>query len=126
MTPQPKGKIKLGRKGEKIARKYLKKHGYRHLASNFATKQGEIDLIMQQDRTIVFVEVKTRRQEDFASGEDVVNLRKQRHIETAARQFIRRYSLYAYACRFDVIAVVLPEKGTPTIRHQRNAFSASR
>jgi putative endonuclease len=48
---------KRGYKGEKLAKRYLKKQGYRHLVNNYATKQGEIDLIMQDEQTIVFVEV---------------------------------------------------------------------
>lgn len=119
-------KIELGRQGEKLAGKYLKKRGYRLLARNFASKRGEIDIVVQQDRTIVFVEVKTRRQEDFVQSEEVVNFRKQQHIEAAARYFIHQHQLYDHPCRFDVIAVVIPEKGKPTVRHQQNAFAASR
>jgi putative endonuclease len=116
-------KRRLGRRGEKLTKRYLKKQGYRHIASNYATRQGEIDLIMQDEDTIVFVEVKTRRSEDFAHGEESVNYPKQRHLSAAARHFIHLNKLHDRPCRFDVVAVALPEKGKPVIRHWSNAFT---
>ena len=114
----------LGQKGEKLARKYLKKQGYRHLRSNYATNRGEIDLIMQDGRTVVFVEVKTRQREDFVPGEAVVNYHKRKHISAVAKQFIQVHKLYDYPCRFDVVVVIFKTaKDKPEIRHQTNAFS---
>jgi len=114
--------IELGQSGEKLACKYLKKQGYKHLLSNYQIEQGEIDLIMRQDKTIVFVEVKTRRNEDFVSGESVVNYHKQKHISMVARHFIYANNLHDYPCRFDVIAVVKADQTNPVIRHYPNAF----
>lgn len=119
---EAKGKRRLGRRGEKLARNYLKKQGYHHLHSNYTTNQGEIDLVMQQERTIVFVEVKARRDEDFVAGEAIVNFRKQKHIKAAARHFIHIHHLQEYPCRFDMVAVKVPVKGRPVIRHHENAF----
>ena len=119
---QPTHKIKLGRQGEKLARKFLKKQGYRLLRSNYNTTRGEIDLIMRDDNTIVFVEVKTRRSEKFATAESAVNYRKQKHLIAAARKFINTYRFNDHPCRFDVVAVVSPENGKTTIRHYQNAF----
>jgi len=126
-APQPKAKnssarIKLGQNGEKLACKYLKKQGYKHLLSNYQIEQGEIDLIMRQNQTIVFVEVKTRRNEDFVSGEAVVNYHKQKHISLVARHFIHTNNLHDHPCRFDVIAVVTADQGKSVIRHYQNAF----
>jgi putative endonuclease len=116
-------KRRLGRRGEKLTRRYLKKQGYRFLAGNYATRQGEIDLIMQDEQTIVFVEVKTRQSEDFAPGEESVNFAKQRHLSAAARHFIHMNRLHDHPCRFDVVAVAIPDKGKPVIRHWPNAFT---
>jgi len=114
---------RVGRRGEKLTRRYLKKQGYRFIAGNYATRQGEIDLIMQDEETIVFVEVKTRKNEDFAHGEKAVNYPKQKHLSAAARHFIHKNRLQDRPCRFDVVAVALPEKGKPVIRHWPNAFT---
>ena len=119
---RPTDKIKLGRRGEKLARKFLKKQGYRLLRSNYNTTRGEIDLIMRDDDTIVFVEVKTRRSEKFATAESAVNYRKQKHLIAAARKFINTYRFNDHPCRFDVVAIVAPENSKPTIRHYQNAF----
>lgn len=114
----------LGQKGEERALRYLKRRGYRHLESNFAVRGGEIDLIVQQGRTIVFVEVKTRETDAYASGEAAVNSTKRKKIEKAARHFIRAYKLHDSPCRFDVMALTWPTGGACEIRHYENAFRA--
>ena len=116
------GHAALGRKGEKLARKYLKKQGCRCLAKNWSCDRGEIDLIVLDDSTVVFVEVKTRREEGFAEAEEVVNYRKRRHIAAAARHFVHVNKLQDRPQRFDTVAVIIPDKGKAVIRHQRNAF----
>lgn len=116
-------KQRLGLRGEKLTRRYLKKQGYRYITCNYATDQGEIDLIMQDQETIVFVEVKTRRTEEFAHGEQSVNFSKQKHLSAAARHFIHTNGLYDRPCRFDVVGVAMPERGKPVIRHWPNAFA---
>ncbi len=112
----------LGKKGEKIALKFLRKNGYRHLRSNYVGNREEIDLIMQEGKVLVFIEVKTRRNEDFAPGESAVNNRKRKHISAAASEFIRKYNLRDKPCRFDVIIVIMHDEGKPTVRHHENAF----
>lgn len=110
-----------GRQGEKLARKYLTKLGYKHLKSNYRVIGGEIDLIMRDDRTLVFVEVKARRSEDFVAGEQVVHFGKQRRLIFAAKQFVVRYKLHDYPCRFDVV-IIIGEGRQAQIRHYGNAF----
>ncbi|MCF7958387.1 MAG: YraN family protein [Phycisphaerae bacterium] len=112
----------MGARGEKRARRTLEKKGYRHIVSNYRNKTGEIDLIMQDGRTVVFIEVKTRRSEEFVPTEAVVNYKKQKTISKVARHYIRRYKLQHYSGRFDVVVVVMPEKGKTTIRHHIDAF----
>jgi putative endonuclease len=119
-------KDRLGRRGERLALKYLKKQGYRCLARNYKAPGGEIDLIMRDGRTVVFVEVKTRRDESFTPSEEVINNRKRRHLETAAKRYIVAYRLHDFPCRFDTVAVVIPDDGPYTIRHQPSAFRPGR
>jgi len=124
--PNSREKILLGRRGEKLARKFLKKKGFRHLCSNFSTDRGEIDLIMQDNDSLVFIEVKTRSSEEFASAEESVNFPKQKHLTAAARSFIQANNLHDFPCRFDVVSITLPPQGKPTFRHFPNAFKPTR
>ena len=115
-------KVRLGKWGESKARWYLWRRGYRLVCRNFSTGGGEVDLIMRDRHTIVFVEVKTRTSEEFAHGESAVNYGKQKRIELAAKEFIRKRDLREFPCRFDVVVVVKPVKGKIIIKHHENAF----
>jgi putative endonuclease len=119
-------KDRLGRLGEKLALKYLRKQGYRRLACNYKVRGGEVDLIMRDRDTVVFVEVKTRRDESFTPSEQIINARKRHHLETAAKRYIAAHRLQDRPCRFDTVAVVIPEGGIHTLRHQQNAFRPAR
>ena len=105
-------------RGEVTAKRYLEEKGYRTLAENYAAKQGEIDLVMQDGDTIVFVEVKTR--ETLAYGEPIeaVTPQKVRRIALTAQQFLVQKRLLGRAVRFDVVEVLYGE-----VRHTENAFS---
>ena len=70
-----------GSQGEAIAQKFLKDQGYKILATNFTCKIGEIDIIAQQKKTIVFVEVKTKSNLDFGYPREMVNITKQTRLE---------------------------------------------
>ena len=112
---------KLGVKGEKIAKKHLKGLGFKHLKSNYTTDVGEIDLIMQDDQTVVFVEVKTRSDESFATGASAINYGKQMRISKTAKMFIKKNALQSYPCRFDAVIVIFQDN-KPNITHYPNAF----
>lgn len=114
---------KLGREGEKLARKFLTRQGCKHIESNYRMGEGEIDLIMREGQTIVFVEVKTRQSEDFVAGEHLVHYAKQRHMAAAARQFIQVHKLHEVPCRFDAVIIITPEGQKPVVRHERNIFT---
>jgi putative endonuclease len=123
---RPNTRATLGRRGERLARKHLKKQGCRCLAKNWSCDRGEIDLIVLDDTTIVFVEVKTRRAEQFTDAESVVNYTKRQHITATAHRFIHANKLHDHPCRFDTVAVIVPDAGKPLIRHQRSAFAEAR
>ena len=93
------------------------------IARNFRCKIGEIDLIMSDDSgAIVFIEVKTRRSESLANAQDAVNFPKRQKLVNSAKYFVKQYDIKGRPLRFDVMAVVLGEKGPVEIRHYRNAF----
>ena len=114
----------LGRWGEKRCEKFLNKKGLRTLTRNYSCKTGEIDLIMvDTDRTIVFVEVKSRAGESFTNVEDVLTYPKKTRMTRAARYFLATQKIEDRPYRFDFIACVLPPSGPPEIRHYPNAFT---
>jgi putative endonuclease len=115
-------RIELGRAGEHLAERFLHKHGLKTVVRRFSTPVGELDLVMRDGDTIVFVEVKTRRDRDLADPQDAVNLPKQRRMTRAARWFIQHRRWDDKPCRFDIVAVLLPPGVSPEIEHFRNAF----
>jgi len=112
-----------GRQGELAASRYLEALGCRILARGFRTRGGEIDLVVEDKGTLVFVEVKTRRRLTVDDGCGAVNRAKQRRLAHAAGLFLARRRLADRPCRFDVI-LVAPGRGEWAIRHLRDAFSA--
>jgi putative endonuclease len=116
-------KALFGRWGEKRCEKFLKRKGLKNLARNFSCKTGEIDLIMvDADKTIVFVEVKTRADESFSPSESAVTSAKKTKMLRAARYFLSIHNIENRPFRFDVVTIVLGRKGRPEIRHYENAF----
>lgn len=90
---------------EQQALRFLRGQGLRLLAQNFRAKTGEIDLIMLEGDTLVFVEVRKRRRSRFTHAAASVDSRKQARLWRTAQVFLRaRPDLSALACRFDVIA----------------------
>ena len=113
----------LGQWGEKYSEKFLKKKGMKTLTRNFSCKTGEIDLIMiDSDGTIVFVEVRTKANEKFSSVESSITLAKKNRLKRAARYFLTSQNIQERPYRFDIIAIVLAQKGHPQIRYYENAF----
>ncbi len=113
----------LGRWGEKRSQRFLKRKGLKTLTRNFSCKTGEIDLIMvAPDRTIVFVEVRTRADETFGSAESSITFAKKTRLIRTARYFLATNDIDDRPFRFDVVTIVLGPKGTPQIRYYKNAF----
>lgn len=118
--------MKLGNIGEEKAAKYLERHGYAILTRNYTCKAGEIDLIARIEETLVFVEVKARKNRKYGNPSESVNKTKQLHIKKAAGTYIA-YAMtmhdqsYIREYRIDVIEL-LCIKGLWYINHIRNAF----
>lgn len=81
----------LGRKGEKLAVKFMKKAGYKLVKRNFTTPFGEADAIMSKGETIVFVEVKTRSNDVYGEPKDAVGYRKQEKYKKIAQYYKLKY-----------------------------------
>ena len=116
----------LGLQGERLAETFLKKRGLKTLARRFSTPVGELDLVMRAAETVVFVEVKTQRDRTFKDPQEQVTTPKQRRLLKAAQWFLHRKRWDDKPCRFDIVAVVLPESGEPEIEHFPNAFTPER
>jgi putative endonuclease len=115
----------LGRRGEEAAARYLCRRGYKILARGDRSRPGELDLVAAQGRTIVFVEVKTRRSQQAGHPAEAVDADKQRRLTRLAVTWLKRHGLLERAARFDVIAVTWPALGgRPRIEHFPNAFDA--
>lgn len=112
----------LGLDGEQHAEAYLRRQGCKTLLRRFATPVGELDLVMRDGDMIVFVEVKTLRSREFADPQDAVRADKQRKMARCARWLIEQRRWHNCPCRFDVVAVILPETGAPEIEHFPDAF----
>jgi putative endonuclease len=114
---------KLGLWGENRCESFLKKKGLKRLARNFSCRGGEIDLILADSAgAVVFVEVKTRADESFAPAESVITSAKKTRMHRAARYFLATHNIKDRPFRFDVVTIVLGQKGRPQIRHYENAF----
>lgn len=97
--------LQTGVWGEELAAAYLREKGYVILERDWHSSHRDIDIIAQQDDTIVFVEVKTRRNRDFADPVTAVNYQKQCNLLKAINHYLR-YKNISSPHRFDVIAIV--------------------
>ncbi len=95
-----------GAAAEEKAKCYLERRGLKTLERNFHCRRGEIDLVMQEADTLVFVEVRFRRDNRFGSAQESVTRSKQQRIIAAARLFLGSRQQWIDApCRFDVLAI---------------------
>jgi putative endonuclease len=97
----------LGDHGEELAAVALRKQGYKILERNYVTPLGEIDLIARQGKTLVIVEVKTRKSTRFGSPQEGVSLAKQKRLRRLADYYLKDKRLSEASVRFDVVAVTL-------------------
>lgn len=124
-TVKETGEIPLGQQGEALACQYLSRQGYRVLARNYRTKLGEVDIIAEEQGTLVFVEVKTRRGHQCGHPLEAVTPVKCRQISKAALQYLAETGREGQAARFDVVAISIAGEGAPVIELVKNAFDLS-
>lgn len=100
--------------GEKLAREFLKKKGYRILETNYRCRQGEIDIIARHKDTLVFVEVRTKKSRQFGSPEESITPAKMAKLRTAAQHYRQSHNGLPELWRIDVVAVELDENNKPS------------
>ena len=112
----------LGRYGESVALHYLEDRGYKLVDRNYNCRYGEIDLIVQQGRELVFVEVKARTSSRFGLPEDAVTRQKIRKLRQVIAVYLQQGAPRHYGLRLDVIAIELElqTKRILDIRHYQN------
>jgi putative endonuclease len=104
-------KKQLGKKGEEVALRFLKKRGYRLIEKNYVCKMGEMDIIAREKDTLTFIEVKTRTSMMFGPPQLAVNASKQRQLSKVALYYLKEKRLEDVKARFDVVAILLEKKG---------------
>ncbi len=113
------GNKAVGQQGETLAATYLKQQGLKILDRNFRTRRGEIDLIAKERQELVFVEVKTRRDDQAGYPEEAVKWHKIRALMRAAWFYSQKHPDLPQAWRIDVVAIQWKD-GQPSIRWFKN------
>ena len=114
----------LGPRGEKLARKYLKRTGLKILAKNYRCVAGEADLIAldKSSDSIVIVEVKTRSSNRYVDPESAVTAEKRRRLRKVGEYYLSTNDTGQMHLRFDVVSIVLQPGLEDDIRHIPDAF----
>ncbi len=134
--PAANSTTSLGERGEALAAEYLLKQGYRMVVTNFkvpvgrnskgVSVTGEIDIIALDGDTLCFVEVKTRRSDEFTPVITAVDLKKQRQIIRTAKVYRRIFAIRDTKYRYDVVTVLMPKQAGPTIELTRGFWTESK
>jgi putative endonuclease len=124
-APLDRPTLALGELGESLAAEYLEQNGYRIVVRNFkapvgrnrngAQITGEIDIVALDGETLCFIEVKTRRSEEFTPAITAVGLRKQRQITRTARIYRRVFAVSEMPYRYDVVTVLMNDGDEPIV-----------
>ena len=109
----------LGKQGEEIALKYLRKKGYKVLFANFRLRHMEVDIICQDKEELVFIEVKTRSRFEHADPEDIITNKHMNNLFEVAEDYVVSKN-WEGDTRFDAIIVVM--KNPIDIEHIEGAF----
>ena len=105
----------LGAFGERAAKHYLEKQGYKILKTNFRCPVGEIDIVSQKDDYLVFVEVRTRRGLEFGSPEESITQTKKEKLIELGESYIQQYHDSSVLWRIDVVAIEVGPGGKITL-----------
>lgn len=126
----------LGARGEGLAARFLEELGFRIVVSNFKVPvgrnsegvqvTGEIDIVALDGETLCFVEVKTRRSDEFTPVITAVDLKKQRQITRTARVYRKIFGVREMEYRFDVVTVLMPKHAEPEIKLARAYWTESK
>ncbi len=114
----------LGARGEEAAARFLDRRGYDILERNWGCFAGEADIIAKDGDTVVFVEVKTRKDCSRGFPSEAVTSEKRSRYEKIALAYLADFDQTDFPVRFDVVAIVVMGPGKAMMRHHINAFSA--
>ncbi|MCP5160941.1 MAG: YraN family protein [Hahellaceae bacterium] len=94
-----------GSRYEALARIFLERQGLKHLSNNFRSRGGEIDLIMKDKSTLVFIEVRYRKSVKYGSAAESITAHKMKRIVNCAKYYLTINNAWAKPCRFDVVSI---------------------
>jgi putative endonuclease len=114
-------RLDLGKLGEELAFKKIKRIGYKCLARNYRCPLGEVDLIAKDGDTLVFIEIKTRKGKSIGYAKEAVDGRKRRQLSKVALTYIKANDCWNMRSRFDVVAINF-NKNKREIEIIKNAF----
>ena len=115
----------FGKEAEVAAEQYLRQHKYRILGRNVRFSNGELDIVAQQDDTIVFVEVKARKTKQFGGASYAVTPQKQQRLIQLAAQYLASHKMTNCLARFDVMLYQCDESHVGHLEHVVNAFEVA-
>ena len=124
-APMSAARQAFGELGERIAERWLRRTGWRVLQRRFRSGHRDIDLVVEREGTIAFVEVKARRGDRFGQPVEAVNWRKQKELTKSAQVWIDRHGRAEDSYRFDVVGVLMTGDRV-RIRHVEHAFQVAR
>jgi len=116
--PGPGVRAARGKSGERIAAVYLEGCGYRIVDLNRRVGRLEVDLVAEEARELVIVEVRLRSREDHGTPEETVDFRKRARLRTAGRRIWEEYGREGLTLRFDLVAIHMDRQGL-RLRHHR-------
>jgi putative endonuclease len=115
-------RIEKGKTGEVLVAQYLQKNGYAIICQNYRKSFGEVDLIVQKDDTLAFVEVKWRHN-PLIDPAELIGHSKQKKIISIAKEFLSKHNKSDVVCRFDV-ALIEENNNVVNLRYIENAFTS--
>ena len=116
-----KSQRKIGILGEGVAEKYLQQNGYTILEKNYYYNHGEIDIVAKDGNVLVFVEVKSRKTDQFGKPEESVTPKKQELLRRTAEGYVSSKNVGEMECRFDVVSVIM-KNGKTECELLKNCF----
>ncbi len=99
--------------GEKLAKDFLKKRGYRIYETNYRCPEGEVDIVARHKDSLVFIEVRSKRSLEFGSPEESITPTKMERLRAVAAHYRQTHNNLPSLWRIDVVAVEIDQKGKP-------------
>ena len=121
----PTPRTKLGTWGESLACRFLRDKGYRIVTSNYRNRHGEVDIVAQQGKELVFVEVRTRRPGNYGAPEESLSPAKVGRLVNTCQQYLQERELEGAAWRVDLVCIYLERGGrVEDVQHLTHAIEA--